>query len=205
MKNPMKQSLPKGFTLVELLVVIAIIAVLAAAGFAGGKAAMNKAKKVTAQATATSIAANIESFYSDYSALPGGDESDSTVYNTTSEAGLAILNILAAQDDNEENTRGIRYLTVKDAKSSGNPRDGATYNTNNEITGLYDPWGEPYYFQMDSDYDESLIVTPGSSGSGSNITVQMSDSTLRGKRSAVWSLGTDEGGEADASTIARTW
>lgn len=188
----------KGFTLVELLVVIAIIAVLAGLGFSGARFAIERARKVSAQATATSIVSSIESFYSDYSALPGPGTSDATVLDTDSAAGLAVMNILAGQETGTdiENTRRVRYLSVKEAKGN---RDGATYGAGDAMTGLFDPWGQPYFFQLDYDYDERLqVATP--------ITAPATfNALLRGKRAAVWSLGVENRSEASSTSVAKSW
>jgi len=194
MKTPPVSRFRKGFTLIELLVVIAIIAVLAAAGFAGGTAALNKARKVTAQAAATSVATAIEQFYSDYSSLPTGTGGMSTATGGT---GVAVLNILAGLETGTsiENERKVRYLSLKEAKS-GN-RDGVVYNTATppQITGMFDPWGQPYFIVMDADYDERLIFTPEK-----NDEVK-----LNGRRAAVYSLGVKNTGDANASTLVKTW
>ena len=95
MKIPSFVPSRKGFTLIELLVVIAIIAVLAAAGFAGGTAAMNRARKLSAQSTATSVNSAIEQFYTEYSSLPSGTGDLQT--NPGGRRGC-LLNILAARE-----------------------------------------------------------------------------------------------------------
>jgi len=193
MKTQSVSRFKKGFTLIELLVVIAIIAVLAAAGFAGGTAALNKARKVTAQAAATSVATAIDQFYSDYSSLPTGTGEMSTATGGT---GVAVLNILAGLETGTsiENERKVRYLSLKEAKS-GN-RDGVVYNgTGALITGLFDPWGQPYFIVMDEDYDERLTI-----GASSPVTP-----TLNGRRAAVYSRGVKNPGDANASTLVKTW
>jgi len=193
MKTPSVSRFRKGFTLIELLVVIAIIAVLAAAGFAGGTAALNKARKVSAQAAATSVATAIDQFYTEYSSLPTGTE---TPVATNSAAGVRILNILAGIETAPiENERKVRFLSLKEAKS-GN-RDGVVYNSaGNQITGLFDPWGLPYYIVMDANYDERLAISPGNSITAVN---------LNGRRAAVYSLGVKNTGDANASTLVKTW
>lgn len=194
MKIPNTSSSRKGFTLIELLVVIAIIAVLAAAGFAGGNAAMQKARKVTAQAAATSVATAIDQFYTEYSSLP--DVSGSPM-RTDGGDGVKLLNILAGLETGTdiENDRKVRFLSLKEAKN-GN-RDGVVFDgSGSAITGLYDPWGEPYYIVIDDDYDEKLTVTPGGS---------IQQAKLNGRRAAVYSLGVKNSGDASSSTLVKTW
>lgn len=196
MKTQIQNKRSRGFTLVELLVVIAIIAVLAGAGFAGGTAAMNKARKVTAQAAAVSLSTAVDQFYSEYSALPDpASNSSEAEFSTTSAEGIALLKILSGKEaaTNPQNSKKIRFLSVKEAKK-GN-RDGIVYNTTGEILGMYDPWGQPYYIRLDYDYDDRLTVTPN----GSTAV------NLNGKRVAVYSLGVAESGEAKKNTLVSTW
>ncbi len=193
MKNPTKSRNRKAFTLVELLVVIAIIAVLAGAGFAGGRAALEKARKVTAQAAATSVATAIDQFYSEYSSLPDV----SAQSNTAGGDGVELLNILAGLETGTdiENERKIRFLSLKEAKNGRN-RDGVVYGPNGDsITGLYDPWGEPYFIELDDDYDEKISFTPPG-----NSAVN-----LNGRRAAIYSLGVPDGETSRSSKLVKTW
>jgi prepilin-type N-terminal cleavage/methylation domain-containing protein len=194
MKNSSTKSTNRGFTLIELLVVIAIIAVLAAAGFAGGTAAMNKAKRLTAQNAASSVALAVNNFYSDNSALPDpGDNSADAQFTTTSGSGIKLLEILAAVDAGEQNAKKVRYLNVNEAK---NGRGGIEYSTDGKsIKGMYDPFGQPFYIRMDYDYDERLSFTP----QGSTAV------TLNGRRVAVYSLGVPNPTDARANTLAKSW
>lgn len=190
MKTPSKSFSRKGFTLVELLVVIAIIAVLASAGFAIGPSMMNKAKKVSAQATATSIANAVEQFYTEYSALPdpGSNSADAEFATDTA----PLLEILAGTGTSDQNPKKIRFLTVKEAR---NGLDGAVYQ-NDSIKGIYDPWGQPFYIRLDYDYDEKITVDPA--GSAPSVT-------LNGRRVAVYSLGVKVLAEANAKSLVRSW
>ena len=79
-----------GFTLVELLVVIAIIVVLAAAGFGAGMMALNKAKVVTSKASASAISSAVNSFYSEYNALPDKSGKYAALYRPTHMIGLEL-------------------------------------------------------------------------------------------------------------------
>jgi prepilin-type N-terminal cleavage/methylation domain-containing protein len=192
MKTSFRSSSPKGFTLIELLVVIAIIAVLAAASFAVGPAMMTRAKKLSAQATATSIALAVEQFYTEYSALPDPTSNSSDAQIATDSSPL--LDILAGGSDAksiEQNPRKMRFLSVKEAK---NNLDGAVYSSD-KISKIFDPWGQPYYIRLDYDYDERLTVSP----QGSTAV------TLNGKRVAVYSLGVKKATEATSKTLVKTW
>ncbi len=83
-------------------------------------------------------------------------------------------------------------------------RDGVVYDgSGDKITGLYDPWGGPYFIVLDNGsggdfeaYDEKLTVTPGN---GIKVT------KLNGRRVAVYSLGVKEVGDASNSTLVKTW
>lgn len=194
MKTPTKPFSRKGFTLVELLVVIAIIAVLAAAGFSVGPAMMNRAKKVSSQAGATSIVNAVEQFYTEYSALPDpGSNSSDALYSTKEANGVKLLEILAGIDGGDQNPRKLRFLSGKEAK---NGMDGIEYGSDgSSINAMYDAWGEPYYIRLDYDYDEKLTVSPQGSPAA----------TLNGRRVAVYSLGVKNTGDANAKTLVRSW
>jgi prepilin-type N-terminal cleavage/methylation domain-containing protein len=181
MKTPAKRR-TNGFTLVELLVVIAIIAVLAAAGFAAGNAAIQKAKKVTAQATATAMESAVNDFFTEYGSMPTAQTSDGAPLNTTQGEGIDLLKVLLGMETGTTpmNTRAIKFLSAKEAKGK---KGGLQYNTQGStVTGLYDPWGGPFFVLMDADYDEKVSV-PASVLNGGK--------TLNGRRVAVWSKGAD--------------
>lgn len=188
MKTPAKRR-RRGFTLIELLVVIAIIAVLAAAGFAAGNAAINRARKVTAQAAAAAIEQAVNNFYTEYGSLPdvGGNK-----VNTADANGQELLKVLLGLEgtgSNVQNPRGIRFLSVKEGKGNKN---GLIYNTGgNTIRGLYDPWGGGYHVVLDTEYEDRVQVQLGSA-----------TTTLNGRRVAVYSEGADKraGGNDDVKT-----
>jgi prepilin-type N-terminal cleavage/methylation domain-containing protein len=180
-----------GFTLVELLVVIAIIAVLAAAGFAAGNAAIQKARKVTALASATAIETAVNNFFTEYGSMPSAASSDTTV--KTDDATLLTVLLGLETGSNVLNTRGVKFLSVKEGK---NKKGGLIYNPNgNSVTGLYDPWGGPYNVALDLDYDEQVKPAPKAGGAV----------TLNGRRVAVWSDGADYKGTNKATDDVKTW
>ena len=180
MKTPTRHR-PSGFTLIELLVVIAIIAVLASVAFVAGTTALNKAKKVKAQAVASSIISAVDSFQSEYGALPvpaGNSGKDGgSLFRTDSGDGVKILNILVGKED-EINTRKVQYLKTKEGKAK---KDGLIYNSQGtEVTGLYDPFGNPFYIVLDTNYEDRITVQPASTP------------TTLNRKSAVYSAGADK-------------
>ncbi|MGA0845720.1 MAG: type II secretion system protein [Luteolibacter sp.] len=181
----------RGFTLVELLVVIAIIAVLASAGFAAANAAIQKARKTTALATATALETAVNNFYNDYSTMPKDGDQDIAIQTDND---VAFLNALLGQDD-VVNPRGIRFLNVKEGKGNKN---GLIYTGGGSaVKGLYDPWGGPFFVMLDLDLDEKIIPTPSAGGQ---------QRTLNGRRVAVWSNGADGlNGGGKSNDDVRTW
>lgn len=184
-----------GFTLVELLVVITIIAVLAAVGFAAGNMAIQKARKLTAMAGATSIESAVNSFYSEYGSLPAEINADQE-FDTSKDSSL--LNVLLGYEragGSVLNSKAIRFLSVKEAKANKGGlvlTGGATPSA----TGLYDPWGGGYKVMLDGDYNE--IIEPSPKGG--------IKATLNGKRVAVWSDGADGVDETGkAADDVKTW
>lgn len=172
----------RGFTLVELLVVIAIIAVLAGAGFAAGNAAIQKAKKTTALATCTALESAVNNFYTEYGSMPRENLSGDTVRVDTKD--LPFLRVLLGTEGTSSsalNTRAIKFLSVKEGKADKN---GLMYNTSgSDITGLFDPWGGPYFVALDGNYDEKVTASP----------VGGTAKVLNGRRAAAWSNGADAG------------
>ena len=184
----------RGFTLVELLVVIAIIAVLAAAGFAAGNAAIQKAKKVTALASATAIESAVNNFFTEYGSMPKDGTSDTKVKTDTDVTLITVLLGLEGSGSNILNTRGVKFLSVKEGKAN---KGGLIYNTNGtSVKGLYDPWGGGYTVMLDLDFDEKLNPQPTGGGGA----------TLNGRRVAVWTDGADgvKGGGKSADDV-KTW
>lgn len=195
MKNPTSRR-KDGFTLVELLVVIAIIAVLAGAGFAAGNAAIQKAKRTTALSTATAIESAVNNFFIEYGSMPkSGLTEDTKIVNTKDD--LEVLTVLLGMENATTplNPRAIKFLAVKEGKANKN---GLIYNsTGNSVTGLFDPWGGPFYIALDGDYDEAVTPSPTAPGAKPK---------LNGRRAAVWSNGADgvRGGGAAGDDV-RTW
>lgn len=200
MKTPARRisgSLARGFTLVELLVVIAIIAVLAAAAFAGGRAAIERSKRMTALAAIQGLNQAVGDFYTEYGAFPlrNPPQMDNTAnpIRTDRMDGVGILEeLLGYRDPNQSdtiNTKVVRYLNVKQSKDNNsvrNPKDGLVFTNMGaavpQVRGLFDPWGGPYNMVFDFDLDDNLRLRPMSANT---------ETVLYGRRFAAWSDGAD--------------
>ena len=191
-----------GFTLVELLVVIAIIAVLAGAGFAAGNAAIQKAKKTTALATCTALESAVNNFYTEYGAMPITGSSDEKIETDqkTNKTLIALLGKEPSTGTENLNTRGIKFLSVKEGKKLKDKGiNGIIYTSDGGFDGLYDPWGGSYKMIIDGDYDETLKdVKP----KGATTAVN-----LNGRRVAAWSDGADgkDASNGKAADDVVTW
>ena len=182
----------RGFTLIELLVVIAIIAVLAGVGFSAGSSAIQKAKKTTCLAAATSIESAVANFYTEYGSMPNsGTDDTNPPLKTDAASGIALLKTLLGMDT-ALNPRGIKFLSVKEGKANKN---GLIYNTGGtDVTAMYDPWGGAYNIILDLNYDEKVAPAPSAGGGA----------TLNGRRVAVWSDGADKSSSKPADDV-KTW
>jgi prepilin-type N-terminal cleavage/methylation domain-containing protein len=190
-----KSRRKSGFTLVELLVVIAIIAVLAGAGFAAGNAAIQKAKKTTALATAVALESSVNNFYTEYGSMPKDVSADTELNTKTNITDFLEVVLGLETGPTPLNSRSIKFLSVKEGKAAKN---GLIYNAAGiKVTGLYDPWGGAYYVMIDGDYDEKIAPD----------TAASAKVNLNGRRCAAWSNGADavSGSGGQATDDVKTW
>jgi hypothetical protein len=101
---------------------------------------------------------------------------------TNSPAGLKLLNILLGLDgrsDNSLNSGAIKFFSVKEGKDD---KGGMIYSSDrNSVTGLYDPWGNPFTLIIDTQDIEELQFT----FAGRPVH-------LKGRRAAAFSPGPDK-------------
>ncbi len=191
---PRKKGLPAvAWVAIALVVVIPLIVVLALAGFAGGSAAINRAKKVSTLATATDLENSINQFYFEYGALPepvSTKMSRDVVFDTSGPEGQQVLSVVMGKEPGPapQNPKGIQFFIGR----SGKGGKGGMNPLPSGLSELRDPWGNPYQIILDGDYDEAL--TPPAN-SGSSVPV-------KGRRVLVYSLGRDGKGGTEA---VRTW
>jgi len=161
----------RGFTLIELLTVIAIIGILAALLFPAISAAMKKAKITKAKTEVHAIETGWKAYFNEYSQWPVFNPSGTT-YN--------YLNATTGPDANETTSTGLQTLTDtaalllgKDTTTTGvilnydsaasnpkhiqfiNLKPSALVDTVN-LGQFLDPWGHPYKFLFDVNYDNKV-------------------------------------------------
>jgi len=178
---------------VAVIAVLTVIGVLAVAGFAGGQTAINKAKKVTALATATQLENAFRQFYGEYSSLPdpgSPKHSHDLVVNTAEPDGQVLLSMLMGNESGTaiQNSKNLQFFNGRPGKGGKN----GLITLSSGLSELRDPWGNPYYVVIDYDGDESLQA-PANSGD---------TAVVHGHRVLVYSLGQD--GKGGAAAI-RTW
>lgn len=166
------------FTAVTLI----LLPILVAAGFAAGGSAITKARKVTTLSTAVAIESALGNCMMEYGSLPAQGTEDTTL---ATDKDTKLLEVLLGLEGSL-NTRGIRFLVVKEGKDK---KDGLVYSADgSHVAGLYDPWGGAYHVRLDLDADKTLHVH---------------GTSLNGKRIAVWSNGPD--GQSGTADDIKSW
>lgn len=177
----------RGFTLVELLVVIAIIAVLAALGFAGVTAAIKKARTTQGNVAAISIRDAVDRFVNEYNRLPDIPATQGTPIQTDQADGIQLLQVLLAEETapDPDNRRRIAFLDLPQAKAN---KGGLVYGAGGTaLTGLFDPFGNPYQILLNVDYEDRMLGTfNGATGGGTRQV------DVRRQNVVVFSPGADK-------------
>ncbi|MES2921978.1 MAG: DUF4190 domain-containing protein [Verrucomicrobiota bacterium] len=136
-------------------------------------------RSTTSMATAVALVSAVDNFYTEYGALPNVGSR----VTTDSPEGRKLLSILLGLDEKSDkslNSRGIKFLSVKEAKA--NRSGGLVYSgSGNSVEGLYDSWGNPFTVELDADYNEEL-----------HFTVASRAVDLNGRRAVAYSPGADK-------------
>lgn len=179
MKITRKKFRKSGFTLVELLVVVMIIVSLASMGFVVTKNALKSAATAKAKKMSVDLAMAVENFQIDHNGVlpianpaPNGDTKLKTEGN---DLMSILINKEKAPAADRVNQSGKSYFSAAEVTGKS---DGL-YIQGDEV-GLYDPWKNPYYIVLDTDFDDQ-VIDPSTT-----------DQRSVRKKVIVFSLGPDE-------------
>ncbi len=183
--NTKLHTQPRGFTLIELLVVVAIIAILAGLSVPVIGRVMERARATEARAMVSDLQIAVTQYYSEYNRLPGETGNSDTQYNTISDTNLVAVLLgenTSIGSINNANPRRTAFIEPKYAKNVGASGQstwaGGLVENEGDGPQLVDPWGNPFYTLLDTNYD-NLIDNP---------LPDTGPNQLR-RRVLVWSLG----------------
>ncbi|MEO0453201.1 MAG: type II secretion system protein [Verrucomicrobiota bacterium] len=180
----MMNKRPNGFTLIELLVVVTIIALLAGLSFPAVNEALNAARRAEASAMCSQVRIALSAYLEEYGAW------DATLFGAAGSAPTQI--------DSTTTGRLTEMLIGDPAADPINPRrrtfmefsDKALVTPGTPSAGFQDPWGNPYFIVVDTDYDNRITSGQGPSSVSTDIVSSI----------IVWSEGQDT---SDGFTVAR--
>ena len=177
-KSPRPRS--NGFTLVELLVVIAIIAILAGIILPTLGKVKENAKKASARAEMSGLAAAIKAYESDYNRYPSTQLTEQQAgtgdftygnFGTTAPLGSPALNPFPIGGDTNNSVLVLLLLDIDQGINLNhirNPRKIKYWNAKmvsaTDLGGVStadyiarDPWGSPYIVTVDMNDDNKCI------------------------------------------------
>ena len=162
----MSRRANKGFSMIEMLVVIGIISMLAGILLTAVHSVRVTARKTRARNEVDQISAAWLQYQQDYRRFPR------TV--TLDHMNQQAVTILRGSPAHADNPRSIVYLD---------------FNTN--TIQMVDPWNEPYYVELDTDYNNKIAA--GRSPTGQELPLSV----------AVWSRGPDK--QPNTEDDIRSW
>lgn len=161
----------QGFTLIELLVVIAIIAILAGVLLPALNSVFKKADVAKALNDVKSLELAWKAYFQEYNKWPTGltsSDTGGTIEDAPGgiEAEDGVVRMLSGENVNSQNPREVPFMEFPEAAV--------------DASGSFvDPWGNPYKYMLDYNYDNKTHVNfPGGA-------------TDLNRQAAAWSRGAD--------------
>jgi len=161
-----------GFTLVELLVVIGVIAILAGMLYPAIGAAKRAARRHAAFGAVKSLETAFNAYMDEYNKAP-------RVYpnGITPPGNVETMSFLEVRDDVLRMLRGQPLTGIYPTPPNSRNRMFIEVKSTQILTNSFiDPWGRPYKYMLDFNYDNS-------------VTVGQFSTNLIGRRTAIWSDG----------------
>lgn len=140
----------RAYTLIELLVVITIISLLLAMTNSAITAVIAKAKVTRVKADLADLTLGIGNYAMERSRLPVPVDFKSEAALPLSE-GSPILAVLLGENPDQLNPSQTVWIKPKPGSNGAGGLVGEAGSY-----GYLDPWGEPYYVLLDTDYNQRI-------------------------------------------------
>jgi prepilin-type N-terminal cleavage/methylation domain-containing protein len=185
---PATRHFSAAFTLVELLVVVAIMTILVAILLPGIAAVRNAAKKNKARTDVAALLHAFKGYYNEYAKWPG-NLNDYANWPAKEDDVEATINGIEVNDSVIKMLAGQNLWVGPGKNEPTNPREKVFLAVPPEslVAGGYvDPWGNPYKYMLDFNYDNSVDLNFSNFSGKTNLPNTMI---------AIWSRGKDKSDE----------
>lgn len=138
------------------------------------------------------IARSVDNFFNEYGYLPVPEKEGASLdagFVTDEGPGVQVLRILMGKDP-DRNPRAVPFLKPHEGKD----RKGGLIHEEGtgKVTGMFDPWGNPYHLVFDTDYNEEIVVN-----------IMGKEEKVTGKHVLVFTAGKDR--KLGTADDVRSW